>query len=132
MFKPKEDKEDSTRVVTEPPKTTLVACQQIVDCLVDNVLLLEEGTSSETDQMNHVDGKNNGVRRHRRLAGCMQTLHMFAKIHPALLINHAMTLQPYLTCSANEVSRASSRRFSRFFPMFLSTKNETRELRDQT
>lgn len=106
MFKPKEDKDDSTKVVTEPPKITLQACQQIVDCLVENVLLLEEGNSSETDQLNHVTGQS-GFRRHRRLAGCMQTLHMFAKIHPNLLINHAMTLQPYLTCSQNEVCSLS-------------------------
>ena len=42
MFRPKEDKEDSTRVNVEPPKVLLTVCQQIVDCLVENILRLEE------------------------------------------------------------------------------------------
>jgi cohesin loading factor subunit SCC2 len=46
MFRPKEDKEDLTKVNTEPPKVLLTACQQIVDCLVENVLRLEEASLS--------------------------------------------------------------------------------------
>ena len=44
MFRPKEDKEDSTKVNVEPPKVLLTACQQIVDCLVENILRLEEAS----------------------------------------------------------------------------------------
>ena len=46
MFRPKEDKEDLTKVNNEPPKVLLTACQQIVDCLVENVLRLEEASLS--------------------------------------------------------------------------------------
>ncbi|CAG0918991.1 unnamed protein product [Notodromas monacha] len=104
MFKPKEDKDDSTKIVTDPPKVTLLACQQIVDCLVENVLLIEECDTKESEQSNHLDAseRQSRVRRSSRLAGCMQTLHLFAKIYPSLLLNHGMTLQPYLTCSVNE------------------------------
>jgi len=44
LFKPKEDKDDATKVVKEPPKQLVLACQQIVDCLVETVLKSEEVT----------------------------------------------------------------------------------------
>ncbi|XP_057671189.1 nipped-B-like protein B [Diorhabda carinulata] len=82
LFKPKEDKDDSTKVMTEPPKALLLACRQIVDCLIENVLSLEE-TSENTSTS-------------QRLAACLTTLYLFAKIRPQLLVKHASTLQPYL------------------------------------
>lgn len=83
LFKPKEDKEDSTKIQTEPPKALLLACEQIVNCLIENVLSLEETTdNSSTSQ---------------RLVACLTTLHLFAKIRPQLLVKHASTLQPYLS-----------------------------------
>lgn len=82
LFKPKEDKEDSTKVQTEPPKALLVACRQIVDCLIENVLRLEE--------------TNDGSSSSQRLVACLTTLYLFAKIRPQLLVKHAITLQPYL------------------------------------
>lgn len=81
LFKPKEDKEDSTKVVTEPPKALVTACKQIVDCLVDNVITL--------------DGR--GGNAPQRLVACVTTLFLFAKIRPQLLVEHAITLQPYLS-----------------------------------
>ena len=42
LFKPKEDKDDSTKIIYQPPKSLLVACQQIVDCLIEHLLQLEE------------------------------------------------------------------------------------------
>lgn len=81
LFKPKEDKDDSTKVVTEPPKVLLTACKQIVDCLVDNVITL--------------DGR--GGNAPQRLVACVTTLFLFAKIRPQLLVEHAITLQPYLS-----------------------------------
>ncbi|KAK4871530.1 hypothetical protein RN001_015654 [Aquatica leii] len=84
LFKPKEDKDDSTKVQTEPPKALLLACRQIVDCLIENVLRLEE---------THND--NSGASQ--RLVACLTTLYLFAKIRPHLLVKHASTLQPYLS-----------------------------------
>ncbi|KYB29713.1 nipped-B-like protein isoform X2 [Tribolium castaneum] len=82
LFKPKEDKDDSTKVQTEPPKALLLACRQIVDCLIENVLRLEE--------------TNDSTGSSQRLVACLTTLYLFAKIRPQLLVKHASTLQPYL------------------------------------
>ncbi|XP_039299042.1 nipped-B-like protein [Nilaparvata lugens] len=81
LFKPKEDKEDSRLVKQEPPPTLLLACKQIVDCLIDNVIRL--------------DGRGGGSSQ--RLIACMVTLFLFSKIRPQLLVDHAITLQPYLS-----------------------------------
>lgn len=67
----------------EPPKALLLSCKQIVDCLIENVLSLEE--------------KNDNSGSSQRLVACLTTLYLFAKIRPQLLINHAITLQPYLS-----------------------------------
>lgn len=53
-----------------------------MDCLIENVLRLEETNNSS------------GVSQ--RLVACLTTLHLFAKIRPQLLVKHASTLQPYL------------------------------------
>nr|XP_049695588.1 nipped-B-like protein B isoform X1 [Helicoverpa armigera] len=84
LFKPKEDKEDSTKIIYQPPKSLLLACQQIVDCLIESLLQLEE-TSAD------------GTGSSQRILACLSTLHLFAKIRPQLLVNHALTLQPYLS-----------------------------------
>jgi len=86
LFRPKEDKDDATKVNKEPPRTLLVACQQIVDCLIETVLKSEETTirESETAGSSH------------RIVACLTTTFLFAKSRPQLLINHVQTLQPYL------------------------------------
>ncbi|XP_034948394.1 nipped-B-like protein A [Chelonus insularis] len=89
LFKPKEDKEDSTKLQTEPPKALLTACQQIVDCLIQNILRLE---SMNLDVNKSAERKGSS----QRLVACMMTLYLFAKIRPQLLVEHASTLQPYL------------------------------------
>lgn len=33
----------------------------------------------------------------QRLVACLTTIYLFAKIRPQLLVNHAITLQPYLS-----------------------------------
>ena len=49
LFRPKEDKEiPTTKVNVEPPRALLTACQQIVDCLVENILRLEEASLART------------------------------------------------------------------------------------
>ncbi|XP_076644010.1 nipped-B cohesin loading factor isoform X1 [Halictus rubicundus] len=90
LFKPKEDKDDSTKMQTEPPKALLTACKQIVDCLIENVLRLEE-TNLEEAEKSEKKGSS------QRLVACLTTLYLFAKIRPQLLVNHAITLQPYLS-----------------------------------
>nr|XP_012141431.1 PREDICTED: nipped-B-like protein isoform X3 [Megachile rotundata] len=90
LFKPKEDKEDSTKMLMEPPKALLTACKQIVDCLIENVLRLEE-TNLEESEKSEKKGSS------QRLVACLTTLYLFAKIRPQLLVNHAITLQPYLS-----------------------------------
>ncbi|XP_026758153.1 nipped-B protein [Galleria mellonella] len=84
LFKPKEDKDDSTKIIYQPPKSLLVACQQIVDCLIESLLQLEESSAE-------------GSGSSQRILACLSTLHLFAKIRPQLLVNHALTLQPYLS-----------------------------------
>ncbi|XP_046684148.1 LOW QUALITY PROTEIN: nipped-B-like protein [Homalodisca vitripennis] len=81
LFKPKEDKEDSTKVSHEHSKALLLACKQIVNCLIDHVL--------------NLDGRGGGSSQ--RLIACLRTLFLFAKIKPQLLVEHAITLQPYLS-----------------------------------
>lgn len=105
MFRPKEDKEDVTKVNVEPPKALLTACQQIVDCLVENILRLEEASLARSSNPagTSEDAKSNGGAQNttkgasQRLVACMTTLYLFAKIRPVLLVPHAMTLQPYLS-----------------------------------
>ncbi|KAK7086913.1 hypothetical protein SK128_008836 [Halocaridina rubra] len=89
MFRPKEDKDDVTKINTEPPKQLVTACKQIVDCLVRHILVLEEGgvKNQPTEQPRTTS---------QRLLACLKTLNLFAKIRPQLLVDHAITLQPYL------------------------------------
>ncbi|KAF7993051.1 hypothetical protein HCN44_005832 [Aphidius gifuensis] len=91
LFKPKEDKDDRTKIQTEPPKALLTACKQIVDCLIENILRLEELNLDD----NKLDSGKKGASQ--RLVACLTTLYLFAKIRPQLLVNHAITLQPYLS-----------------------------------
>ena len=84
LFKPKEDKNDATKVVQEAPKQLVLACQQIVDCLMETVLKSEERSQEGGSGQSH------------RIVACLTTTFLFAKIRPQLLINHVQTLQPYL------------------------------------
>ncbi|CAN8012156.1 unnamed protein product [Ixodes pacificus] len=68
------DKEDGQR------RGVLESCRQIVDCLVERVLCLEEG------------GGGSG-----HLVACLSTLYLFSRIRPQLLVRHAQTIQPYLS-----------------------------------
>uniref|UniRef100_H2ZDM6 Nipped-B protein n=1 Tax=Ciona savignyi TaxID=51511 RepID=H2ZDM6_CIOSA len=64
-----------------------LACKQIVDCLVQHVILFEQDKPS---------GKPKTKERSVRLVATVQTLVQLARIRPRLLVNHVMTLQPYL------------------------------------
>ncbi|XP_046372301.1 nipped-B-like protein isoform X3 [Haliotis rufescens] len=67
-------------------KSALLACKQIVDCLVENVLRIEEKGVELTE----------GRTTSSRLVACLSTLYLFSKIKPDLMVSHATTLQPYL------------------------------------
>ncbi|CAB3386176.1 Hypothetical predicted protein [Cloeon dipterum] len=92
LFKPKEDKDDAAKVQTQPPQALLTACKQIVHCLIENVLRLE-GTrfESSSETMTPEEALT------QRLVASLTTLYLLAKIRPQLLIDHATTLQPYLS-----------------------------------
>ncbi len=90
MFRPREDKEDATKKNTEPPPQLVLACQQIVDCLVESVLSIEESFIREAS----AEGKTMGSSS--RIVACLTTLFLFAKIRPHLLVRHVQMLQPYL------------------------------------
>ena len=93
LFKPKEDKEDSTKVVFEPPRSLLTASRQIVDCLVQHILRIEElGLQDRAADTGAAVSRGSS----QRLVACLNTLYMFARIRPQLLVEHAITLQPYL------------------------------------
>lgn len=73
-------------------KSAILACTQIVDCLVENVLRIEEKSAEMTESTS----------TNSRLVACLSTLYLFSKIKPDLMVRHATTLQPYLDikCSA--------------------------------
>ncbi|KAJ8040860.1 Nipped-B-like protein [Holothuria leucospilota] len=64
------------------------ACVQITDCLVEHVLRLETQAAESTDEASASS---------RRLVSCLQTLFLFSKVKPELMVTHATTLQPYLS-----------------------------------
>jgi cohesin loading factor subunit SCC2 len=85
VFEPKESKNDETKGKKEISPTLIKSCQQIANGLVNSIMELE---------------KCNGP----RLVGCVTALHSFAQIRPHLLVEHAISLEPYLNikCSVNE------------------------------
>ena len=90
LFRPREDKEDATKKNTEPPAQLVLACQQIVDCLVESVLQIEESAMAANSQGSTSRGSS------QKIVACLTTLYLFAKIRPQLLVEHVQTLQPYL------------------------------------
>lgn len=73
-------------------KSVVKSCKQIVDCLVENLLQLEESSQNV----------NGGATPH--LVACLATLHLFSKIYPPFVVPHATTIQPYLSMRCNNHS----------------------------
>ncbi|XP_034047622.1 nipped-B-like protein B [Thalassophryne amazonica] len=67
------------------------ACIQLVDNLVEHILKYDESLAECEDR---------GVSSDRVVA-CTTTLYLFSKISPHLMVQHAMTIQPYLTTKCN-------------------------------
>ena len=55
MFRPREDKEDATKKNTEAPPQLVLACQQVVDTLVESVLRIEQVSFNHGCQMAKFD-----------------------------------------------------------------------------
>uniref|UniRef100_A0A915HGM1 Nipped-B protein n=1 Tax=Romanomermis culicivorax TaxID=13658 RepID=A0A915HGM1_ROMCU len=81
----------STLLCKEQDKVILHAAKQIVNCLVENVLTLDERLAD-----NDPDRSCN----HQRMLNCLTTLYLFAKIKPTLMVEHAQIMQPYLSMNA--------------------------------
>ena len=94
LFRPKEDKDDATKVNKEPPKVLVLACQQIVDCLMESVLKSEEQNIAKG--VLDLGSGDKTVGQSHRIVACLTTTFLFAKSRPQLLVNHVQTLQPYL------------------------------------
>lgn len=45
-----------------------------------------------------------GSEKTSKLVGCITALHLFAKVRPQLLVNHAETLAPYLNIKTSSSS----------------------------
>ncbi|KAK4467489.1 hypothetical protein MN116_008977 [Schistosoma mekongi] len=75
---------------TEKVKPVEKACKQIADCLVQNIMRLEE-ISCQSNQ---------------RLVSCLTTLHLLTKVRPELMVQYIMVLQPYLSIRCNEAADA--------------------------
>uniref|UniRef100_A0A7I4Y7D1 Nipped-B protein n=1 Tax=Haemonchus contortus TaxID=6289 RepID=A0A7I4Y7D1_HAECO len=93
-------------------RSTLAASRQIVDMFMDNVLALENKmatengvtTNSSTDDLKSAElHKAN----QERLLACLNTLTLFSKVRPELLVKHAETLQPYLSMNATQKSEVT-------------------------
>merc|ERR1712223_1267555 len=100
VFKPKEDKDDATKKAVESNPQLVLACQQIVDCLVESVLRMEESNSDMTPN----DLDNSKSAPSLRVSACLTTLFLFSKTRPQLLVGHVQTLQPFLSKSCKTQS----------------------------
>lgn len=60
------------------------ACQQLADGLVNETIRL--------DGLDNID----------KLLSCVTTISLLAKVRPALLVKHAITLEPYLNLRSND------------------------------
>lgn len=60
------------------------ACQQLADGLVNETIRLD------------------GLDNIEKLLSCVTTISLLAKVRPALLVKHAITLEPYLNLRSND------------------------------
>ncbi|KAJ1354545.1 hypothetical protein KIN20_011525 [Parelaphostrongylus tenuis] len=90
-------------------KSVLSASRQIIDMFMDNVLTLENVMATENGVSANASTEDlSGAEVHKsnqeRLLACLNTLTLFSKVRPELLVRHAETLQPYLSMSATQKS----------------------------
>ncbi|KAG8227127.1 hypothetical protein J437_LFUL001671, partial [Ladona fulva] len=84
ILNPKEDKHKSAEI----PKSLLNVCHQIVDCLVENILQMEENCPVKDSEQPTKSKESDQLRsksHYQRLSACFLTLYLFAKTRPQLL-----------------------------------------------
>lgn len=84
IFEPKEDKEATNQPKKDPPPEVIKACQQLADGLVNETIRLD------------------GLENIEKSLSCVTTISLLAKVRPALLVKHAITLEPYLNLKSND------------------------------
>ena len=62
---------------------------------------MEDSAESTEAEPSGDPNKKGSVGKSKRVSACLTTLHMFAKTRPLLLVEHAQTLQPYLSIACN-------------------------------
>ncbi|CAG2059217.1 unnamed protein product [Timema podura] len=89
LFRPEDNRHEliKHRMKVKPSQNCVIACQQIIDSLVKNVEKLEPSF------VEHKQSPESS----KLVLMYFSTMHLFAKVHPLLLMNHGATLQPYLT-----------------------------------
>ena len=72
---------------------TIKACEQIVNCLVQQILKPSTQTTANNSTFNANTTTN--------VNSCLLTLFLFCKSYPKLLVPHGTTLSPYLSSKIN-------------------------------
>ncbi|ESN96221.1 hypothetical protein HELRODRAFT_189155 [Helobdella robusta] len=79
------------------------ACTQIVDCLVDNVLQLEQREAELNRYISNATLPGSATTTAAttatppsRFSSCFSTLFLFCKVKPSLLVKHCIVIHPYL------------------------------------
>ena len=86
------------------PKTIKIVIEFnfFVCVYTQQVLAMEDSAeSTEAEPSSGDPNKKGSVGKSKRVSACLTTLHMFAKTRPLLLVEHAQTLQPYLSIACN-------------------------------
>ncbi|KAK6732347.1 hypothetical protein RB195_016622 [Necator americanus] len=97
-------------ILKQGDKSALAASRQIVDMFMDNVLTLENkiatenGVTSNNASNEDLAAAEVHKANQERLLACLNTLTLFSKVRPELLVRHAETLQPYLSMNATQKS----------------------------
>ena len=91
MFKPKEDKDDATKKAIEANPQLVLACQQIVDCLVELDCHGECGGNAQFDDCGVCEGDNTSC----GLIGDLNEDQVLNVLDIVLIVNHIFDLSPY-------------------------------------
>uniref|UniRef100_A0A5S6Q9S7 Nipped-B protein n=1 Tax=Trichuris muris TaxID=70415 RepID=A0A5S6Q9S7_TRIMR len=76
--------------------SALLAARQIVSCLVENVLVIEERLVDSTNSKSY-----------QRLLFCLSTVYVFSKVEARLMVPYIETMQPYLSMQCTNIGENS-------------------------
>jgi cohesin loading factor subunit SCC2 len=96
-------------------KEVFASCKQIVNCLIENVLNIENTSTGSSQD-------------YKRLVASFATLHLLSKIKPENFINHAETMLPYLNIkstnpSDNQIINSAAKILECVIPLLQSPSN---------